>query len=297
MRRIGNNAAQTRAFTVLELLVTFAVVGILVGLLLPALMAAREAARRAQCSNNLREIGVAIQQYHQSAKRLPEAWIEVPDGISGYGWAVGLLAFLEEANLQSNINHKLPIVAVENATSRNTRLPIMLCPSDISDETFELFAERKLSVADTASHNVRNAPNDVRALVRLPAANYLGVFGTVEADDSFPAPPGDGSIISRRRVTFADLERGQSHTILIGERTTAMVPSTWLGVNFHGEDAACRLVGSAITAPNCASCDECEFASRHSGGSNFVWADGHVSMIAEDIEPTEYQRLAKRRVD
>jgi prepilin-type processing-associated H-X9-DG protein len=76
-----------------------------------------------------------------------------------------------------------------------------------------------------------------------------------------------------------------------------MAPSTWLGVNFRGEDAACRLVGSAITSPNCMSCDECEFSSRHRGSANFVCADGHVDVVADDISPIEYQRLAKRRAN
>jgi prepilin-type processing-associated H-X9-DG protein len=133
--------------------------------------------------------------------------------------------------------------------------------------------------------------------VRLPTANYAGVFGTLEADDSFPAPQGDGPIVSNRRVRFEDLERGVSRTFLVGERTTAMVPTTWFGVNFHGEDAACRLVGSAMTAPNCVFCDECEFASRHAGGANFVWGDGHVSLVSSEIDAKEYAQLAKRRAD
>jgi prepilin-type processing-associated H-X9-DG protein len=134
-------------------------------------------------------------------------------------------------------------------------------------------------------------------LVRLPTANYLGVFGTLEADETFPAPAGDGPIVSHRIVRFVDLQRGTSHTIIVGERPTAMVPSTWYGVNFKGEDAACRLVGSAITSPNCESCDECEFGSRHSGGSNFAWADGHVTLVHDDIDRNEYQLLSKRRMD
>jgi prepilin-type processing-associated H-X9-DG protein len=103
--------------------------------------------------------------------------------------------------------------------------------------------------------------------------------------------------VSNRAVRYSDLERGQTHTIIIGERTAAMAPSTWYGVNFRGEDAACRLVGSAITAPNCENCDECEFSSRHSGGTNFAWADGHVTLVLNPIDPVEYQRMSKRRLD
>jgi prepilin-type processing-associated H-X9-DG protein/prepilin-type N-terminal cleavage/methylation domain-containing protein len=297
MNSTDKNPRQHSGMTVLELLVVIAVVGIIVGLLLPALMSAREAARRMQCTNNLREIGLAVQQYHQTTNRLPEAWTEASDGTSGYGWAVRLLPYLEEADLQRSIHSTRPIVASENDRLRSTRLSFMLCPSDIAEETFELYPEKESTyVSDTSIGSSANTAI-AQPLVRLPAANYVGVFGTVEADDSYPAPLGDGPIIFGRRIQLCELERGLSHTLLVGERTAAMAPSTWLGVTFRGEDAACRLVGSAITAPNCVACDECEFASRHSGGANFVWADGHVGLVMDDIDAMEYQRLSKRNMD
>ena len=77
----------------------------------------------------------------------------------------------------------------------------------------------------------------------------------------------------------------------------ARVPSTWLGVERTGEDATCRLVGNAFTTPNCQPCDECEFGSRHPGGSNFLWGDGRVSLVSENINSEEYQRLARRSVN
>jgi prepilin-type processing-associated H-X9-DG protein len=286
------------AFTVLELLVAIAIIGLLIGLLVPALMSARESARRVQCSSNLREIGLAMQQHHDSKNRLPAAWSAASDGVSGYGWSVALLPFLEESALHKNVHCKLPITAFQNDLARNTDLPIMRCPSDISEATFELLAEHPTPYSTHSADGDSAANADVGPpLVRLPVANYLGVFGTLEADETFPAPSGDGPIISDRKIRFADLQRGQSHTLMVGERTTAMVPSTWLGVTFRGEDAACRLVGSAVTNPNCDVCDECEYASRHSGGANFVWADGHVTLVASDIDSTEYQQLAKRRLN
>jgi prepilin-type processing-associated H-X9-DG protein len=279
----------------LELLVAVAILGLLVGLLVPALMSARESARRLQCSSNLREIGLAIQNYHDSTNRLPAAWREASDGITGYGWAVAILPFLEESALRGEIQSKLPLSAYQNAAVRVTDLPMMRCPSDISEATFELLSEHP---SPSAAHSADNDPTSSavnRPLVQLPIANYLGVFGTQEADDTFPAPPGDGAIISDRKIRFSDLERGQSHTLVVGERTTAMVPSTWLGVDFRGEDAACRLVGAVITNPNCDVCDECEYASRHSGGANFAWADGHVTLVPSAINSNEYRQLAMRR--
>src|SRR3954465_3107242 len=83
------------AFTVMELLIVIAIIGLIVGLLLPALMAAREAARRPQCANNLPQIGVAAHMHHESLQKLPAAWRQSTDQISGYGWVVALLPYLD----------------------------------------------------------------------------------------------------------------------------------------------------------------------------------------------------------
>ena len=295
-----------RGFTILELLVVVAIVGMLVALLLPALMAARETARCMQCKNNLREIGLAMQQHHDSTKRFPEAWRAAPDKYSGFGWAIALLPYLEESSLAKTINTKVSVGASQNDAARNTDLVIMRCPSDVSDPSFDLFPEPapaphattgKASSASSSNASSGTSPShsDV-PLVSLPVANYQGVFGTLEADETFPPPAGDGTIVSNRAVRVVDLQRGLSHTFIVGERPMAMVPSTWFGVDFRGEDAACRLVGSAITSPSCSHCDECEFGSRHPGGSNFAWADGHVTLVDHDIDQTEYQQLSKRRM-
>lgn len=295
----GRQTGRRRAFTIFELLVVTAIIGILIGLLLPALMAARESARRLQCTSNLHEIGLAMQQHHQVEKHLPQAWKSSADGMSGFGWAVALLPYLEQRELGSSVNCRLTVADARHERPRSADLEIMRCPSDISEPTFELHAEPHSTADDSAAAAVDEGESTLESassepLLQLPTANYVGVFGTLEADDTYPAPAGDGSIVSHRLVRYTDLERGQSHTLVIGERTTAMVPSTWLGVDFRGEDAACRLVGSAITTPSCETCDECEFGSRHSGGSNFAWADGHVSLVVDDIDPIVYQQLAKR---
>jgi prepilin-type processing-associated H-X9-DG protein len=219
------------------------------------------------------------------------------DKVSGFGWAVALLPYLEESSLARSINSKLPVAANQNEVPRNTDLAIMRCPSDISEATFELLPEKPHAGAiQTSKLKSTATPDPNIPLVRLPTANYLGVYGTLEADETFPAPSGDGAIVSDRSVRIVDLQRGASHTIMVGERPTAMVPSTWYGVDFHGEDAACRLVGSAITSPNCEPCDECEFGSRHSGGANFAWGDGHVTLVHNDIDRDEYQQLSKRKM-
>jgi len=268
-------------FTILELLTTIGIIALLAALLLPAIGSAREAARRMQCANQLKQIGLALHCYHEDHQSLPVGWQWETSGQSAYGWAVSLLPYLEEREIYRLVDRGQTLEQPSHDEARRAVIPFLLCPSDITTATFLLF--------DNVSAGIAPQP-----LFELPTANYVGVFGTFEADDQIPSPPGDGAFVESRSVRFTELERGLSNTLLVGERTMARVPSTWLGVDARGEDAACRLVGSAITAPNCSSCDECEFDSRHAGGSMFVWGDGHARLLSEQIDAVEYRRLAAR---
>lgn len=289
-------------FTVLELMVAMGIIGSLFALIMPALMVAREAARRITCASNLRQIGVAIHQYHDRSGQLPLAWRPADrDARFAYGWATKILPELEQSELSRQLCLQDRPAASSNSTS--PVLPLLICPSDITEPVFDLWEELDAHVASAKSQD--NAAGDAPShpIMVLPTANYQGVFGTVEADEADEAPVatgssfGDGSLIHDRKVRWADLQRGLSNTLLVGERTMAMIPSTWLGVDFRGEDAACRLVGSAITRPNCSECDECEFSSRHPGGAAFAWADGRVTMISDDIDSLAYRQLAQRAAE
>jgi prepilin-type processing-associated H-X9-DG protein len=297
--------SRRRGLTVLELLVVIGVLGLLVGLLLPALMAARESARRTTCISNLRQIGLAMLHHHDRRERLPSSWQAATRApYFAYGWAAQILPELEAGAVRRELNMaESPSHLADARECERLALPIFVCPSDITERTFELLEatdeqEHAMASIPTESAAVGDTPR--RLLVGLPTANYLGVYGTVEADDFQEVRPpsgesyGDGSVVDDRRVRFADLSRGLSCTLLVGERTMATAPSTWLGVDLRGEDAACRLVGSAMTHPNCRDCDECEFTSRHSAGSLFLWADGHVKLVPESIEPFVYRELARR---
>ncbi|MAT16403.1 MAG: hypothetical protein CMJ46_14165 [Planctomyces sp.] len=268
-------------FTILELLTVIAILTVLLALLLPSLGSARESARRIQCQNQLKQVGIALQGYHELNRSLPPGLQWEGTGQSAYGWAVPLLDLMEQRAVSDLVHADAPLSDPRNFDALHSSIATFVCPSDITAASFQLFAEEDLAES--------SAP-----LMELPTANYLGVFGTIEADNGFPVPKGDGAFLDTQAVRFVEFERGLSNTIIVGERTMSTVPSTWLGVDARGEDAVCRLVGSAITSPNCAECDECEFTSRHPGGVNFLWGDGHVEMVSENIEQELYRILSKR---
>ena len=132
MKKRSRRTVVSTPFTLIELLVVIAIIGILVALLLPAIQAAREAGRRASCSNNLRQIGVALHNYHDTHGSFPPGAIH-PTGVTSKSWSIHarLLAFLEEENLQDLIDWSAPYSAQGEVT--RTRIDAYICPSDPGD--------------------------------------------------------------------------------------------------------------------------------------------------------------------
>src|SRR6202451_2483690 len=130
-----------RAFTLIELLIVIAIIGVLVSLLLPAVQAARETARPASCLNNLRQMGVALHNYESTHRWFPPAdipgWgkttgasygVQYTDdggnGLAGWGWGALLLPLVEQGNLATEIRYDLPCWATENAQAGNAQIPL-----------------------------------------------------------------------------------------------------------------------------------------------------------------------------
>ena len=287
---LGSNCPVGRpGFTVLELLVAVSMTVIVMSILLPTMGAARESARRAQCTSHLREIGGALHQHHDARRVLPAGWTFDAHGASAYGWAVPLLPYLRESRLFADIDIDKRVSSPPHRVARSTPLNVMLCPSDITEAWFTLYEEEDFSQsASRESESSISVP-----LVRLPTANYVGMFGTMRAAVGFRARVGDGTFIENEPISFRDFVRGTSHTIVVGERTMAQVPSTWLGIELAGEDAAARLVGSALQGINDPMAEECEFSSRHPGGAIFLWGDGRVSFVSEEVDLDLYQRMSR----
>lgn len=265
--------------TVLELLVTIGILTVLMALLLPAVHSARESGRKIQCQNNLRQIGLALHQHHETAGSLPRGWILKEGSDFAIGWATSLLPWLEQSALQER-----------NFTSLTVVTPtVFICPSDSAATRFQLYAEHDEDhrMPDSA------APLPVDILVELPHANYIGVYGTSDPDE-LGEIDGGGTFIARDAIRLRDLTNGLSQVAVVAERTARRLPSTWLGFHVHGEDAAGRVLGFAALGPNRVEADECEFDSRHPGCINMLFADGHVRSVADDIDATVYRQMAQR---
>ncbi len=176
------------AFTLIELLVVIAIIGILVGLLLPAVQSAREAARRMSCSNNLKQMGLAVHGFHDVHRGLPpQATYTIGGTFSGYSIHARILPFVEQGNIYDKIDFALGYAAQPEIC--RTRVPLYLCPSDGRDES------------------------RVDGGVTFYPTNYGFNIGTWLGLDQQTAQGGDGAFGYNLRHSFAAITDGLSNTL------------------------------------------------------------------------------------
>jgi prepilin-type N-terminal cleavage/methylation domain-containing protein len=290
-----------RGFTLVELLVVIAIIGILVALLLPAIQMARESARRTSCSNNMKQIGLGLQMYHDTFGRFPAGWLardpsghRADDwlGQPGWGWAAAILPYVEQdAIARGLVDYELPITEHENEVARETVIKLYRCPSDIGDETFIL-------EAGGSAHGHGALASDDHDHYVLATANYVGVFGFYDPHDVYEGgQQADGTFVHNRQFSFRDFLDGTTETLIVGERTSKLSYSTWVGSVHDGEHGPARVVGVAAFPPNSDYSVEAavhNFSSLHPAGTQFVAADGSVKLINESIEARVYRALCTR---
>ena len=279
-----------QGFTLVELLVVIAIIGILVGLLLPAVQAAREAARRMSCSNNMKQIGLALHMHHDLFKKLPAGWNgydtatgqEYGLGTPGWGWGARILPQIEQANVQQNlIDFDRPVTDPVNDFVRLFLLNTYRCPSDSGDEKF-------LNVdVDTGEGTFEFA-----------TANYVGVWGTGDVHECGELPAGvrcvsDGVFFHNSEIRFADVKDGLSQTFMVGERSSRLEYSTWVGTVAGMDCAPGRLLGTAFFPPNTGGHTH-DFSSEHPSGTHFLLSDGSVRLIPDTINMDVYRALVTR---
>lgn len=292
-------------FTLVELLVVMAIIGLLVGLLLPAVQAARESARRAHCLGNLRQLGLALQNYADSLGRLPPASTSAVDvGVWNYetdptvhlhSFAALILPFLEDSSLRGIIDSGRSSLDPANRTAAATIVSVYRCPSFVGSD----FSEEPKYTALSPRLAIRN-------YVALGATNVGRLWG--------PGPDGrrtpDGTIYCQSNTRLKDVTDGLSNTVLIAE-TREQNAAVWI----DGTGAAA--VGRPFdvgTVPSYArpevslnyqpyylwgdSSDSIDSlygpSSMHSGVVGHLYGDGSARFIADVIDPTLYDALVTR---
>ncbi len=298
-----------KGFTLIELLVVIAIIAILIALLLPAVQQAREAARRTQCKNNLKQLGLALHNYHDVYQSFPggqfvsEPWMSsCPAGVCGcWAWPTMLLPYLDQAPLfnilQPNTPWNLPQQTTNPATRAEMQKPLAMfrCPSDVGPDL-----NTELKVPSTGPGNGNCTTADC---IEIATSNYVGanhpwelerdawdgVFGRATRLGSATSPTG-----RLRCTSIRDISDGTSNTVAIGERAwtlngVILRAATVYGGQDDSENHSRQglvynmAAGRYKLNDTCGNCSR-GFSSPHEGGAQFLLADGSVRFISENID-------------
>lgn len=268
VRRVGYDALRVRrGFTLVELLVVIAVIGILVALVLPAVQQARAAARRTQCRNHLHQIGIALHSYHDLHNTLPPGSIVMGPSFptqSGWGWSAFILPQLEQSALYDQLDFHIGSAAGSNRPLIAHSLPVFRCPSDVAPQTIS---------------------------ASLPGGGSAEI-----AHGNYPGSEPMLAALSHTR--FRDVVDGLSQSLLVGEWTYVNAPIgestvSWCGLVSDG--IGYQFVASLphlTLFPGVGVNDSAAFHSRHAGGTHFLIGDGSVQFLGESTDAEVYYALS-----
>jgi prepilin-type N-terminal cleavage/methylation domain-containing protein/prepilin-type processing-associated H-X9-DG protein len=261
--------------TLIEILVVVAIIGVLTALLLPAIQAARESARRSECQNNLRQIGIALHLYHDAHGELPVGCIDKrvsqnPNGRQ-LAWSAEVLPYLEETALWRHIDFKSAYDSPANSYAASFVLSVYLCPS-----TSTMGVGRDINGVSNPALT-RDA-----ARYRGAATDYGGIYGATPM-----SPSANGVFLYDRPVKLSEITDGATHTIGVAEDTGR--GWTMNGEWINGENIFDVNVKSPINTHQ-----RDEIFSDHPGGAMALWCDGHVTLLADTLDPPALQAICTR---
>jgi prepilin-type N-terminal cleavage/methylation domain-containing protein len=281
------------AFTLIELLVVIAIIAILISLLVPAVQKVREAANKTRCQNNLRQIGLALHNYHNDYGTFPPGG--TISGTQGLAFHVLILPYVEQDNLYKQFNLAQAYGSSTNKPLGLIRVPIYHCPSAGQGLQSEAGFEAVNGQQPWAAHYIGNmGPND------LTGSRYLVT----------PAPQGgialQGVLGYDTKFRILDITDGSSTTFLVGEMSTvrpgglSMGRRAWTRGCWSGTDLQCTSARNVANAINTVwyngsnNFNNVSFGSMHPGGTHWLFGDASVRFMSESTSMAVYLATASR---
>jgi len=309
-RKVAEGGRSWSGFTLIELLVVIAIIGVLVTLIMPAVQSARESASRAKCQNNLKQLGVASQLYHDTFSCFPSGWYCLPpvydangNTVGGdpncaapnspytqYMWSgmIGLLTKLEQGNLFNEINNGFYPYSPENSTGVRRTVEMFVCPSN------RRLNQNPITVTTQAGTTIstRMGPSDYRGnmaagMISQPDPN--GNCRTLDPKNTYCNNYDNGVMYQNSQVNIADVTDGTSTTMLIGETLTGYWPDATSSAIRTNSD---RTINKPITIGT--TNYYTYWMSKHPNLVNFARCDGSVGSITNQIKKDVLNKLMTR---
>ncbi|MFM8633735.1 MAG: DUF1559 domain-containing protein [Planctomycetia bacterium] len=308
-----SSSGRRSAFSLVEILVVIAIIGVLVGMLLPAVQSVRGAARRMSSLNNLKQMGVAIHAFHDAKLQLPAGFTSTTTGSwpggsndpvpeSGPGWSffAVILPYMEEASLHSRIDFGKSITDADNKAARETIVTSFVDPGDT--------IPRRITITDSGASPA--AANPTTTMCEAAVCSYVGCLGT----KSYEELPFNGVFHRNSSVRLDQITDGTSKTIGVGERMSRHTRSSWVGVvpgqelvyapespqyrptepSFNWRPAITSVLVHVRSKTPSLEGSPGGFIGPHAAGTQFLNMDGSCRLITKDASPETFRALCTR---